>query len=253
MLSAIYPSLKNRRVVVTGGGSGIGAAMVEAFARQGSAVTFLDIAEGESRELENRLSALSPAPKFVLCDLRDVAQIQRAFATFSDRNEAVAVLVNNAASDDRHKFDDVTAAYWDDRIAVNLRHFFFCTQAAAHGMKWAKKGVVINLGSLCWHLAEFDMALYQIAKGGIEAFTRAMSRELGIYGIRSVCLIPGSTKTPRQDKLWHTPEVEQGFLTRQHLKSRVLPEDVAAVALFLASDDARMCTGHSYLVDGGLL
>lgn len=247
----IYPSLRNKRVVVTGGGSSIGAAIVESFARQGAHVLFLDIAEAESRALESRLSGEASAPKFIACDLTDIDTVQRVFRRITQEHGRVDVLVNNAANDDRHRLDETTVAYWDERIAVNLRHYFFCAQAVVPAMKAAGAGAIVNLGSVSWHLALPDLAIYQTAKAGIEGMTRALARDLGTHGIRVNCVVPGGVRTPRQMKLWHTPEEETRMLAQQCLKERVEPADVAAMVLFLASDDARMCTGHEYFVDAG--
>ncbi len=245
--TAVYPSLHGKRVAVTGGGSGIGAAIVGAFARQGAQVFFLDIAAEESRELERSLSNAAFPPRFIRCDLRDVPAVHRTFAEIGP----VQVLVNNAANDDRHSFEDVDAEYWDDRLAVNLRHLFFCAQAVTPGMKAAGGGAIINFGSVSWHLALSGLSVYQTAKAGIEGMTRALARELGEYGIRVTCVVPGGVRTPRQMRLWHTPDEEARILAQQCLKARVEPEDVASLVLFLASDDARMCTAHEYFVDAG--
>jgi NAD(P)-dependent dehydrogenase (short-subunit alcohol dehydrogenase family) len=251
MEHAVYSCLRGKRVVITGGGTGIGAAFVEAFARQGARVIFLDIADDESRELERKLSEFAPAPKFIRCDLRDVAAIHATFDRIHAEFGPVEVLVNNAANDDRHAVDKVTTEYWDERIATNLRHVFFCTQAVAPAMKTAGKGIILNLGSVSWHLALADLTVYQTAKAGIEGLTRALARDLGGSGIRVACIVPGGVRTPRQMRLWHNPEEEARILEQQCLKTRVEPEDVAAMALFLASDGARMCTGHEYFVDAG--
>jgi NAD(P)-dependent dehydrogenase (short-subunit alcohol dehydrogenase family) len=239
--------LRGKRVIVTGGGSGIGATIVSAFARQGAQVFFLDIAVEESRELERSLSDLPLAPKFFRCDLRDVQGLGKTFAEIG----AVDVLVNNAANDDRHSFEDVSLQYWDDRLAVNLRHLFFCAQAVTPGMKEAGGGAIINFGSVSWHLAMAGLSVYQTAKAGIEGMTRALARELGEYGIRVTCVVPGGVRTPRQTRLWHNADEEARILAQQCLKARVEPEDVASLVLFLASDDARMCTAHEYFVDAG--
>jgi NAD(P)-dependent dehydrogenase (short-subunit alcohol dehydrogenase family) len=249
--TAVYPSLRGKRVVVTGGGSGIGAAIVTAFARQGANVSFLDIAVEESRELERSLAASSPAPRFYNCDLRDLPAVRATFVQIAERVGPVQILVNNAGNDDRHDFESVSPEYWDDRLAVNLRHLFFCTQAVTASMKAARGGVIVNLGSVSWHLALPNLAAYQTAKAGIEGMTRALARELGEHGIRVTCIVPGGVRTPRQTKLWHTPDEEARILGQQCLKVRVEPEDVAALALFLTSDDARACTGHEYFVDAG--
>lgn len=250
MSGNIYPSLKDRLVVVTGGGSGIGAAITEGFARQGAKVVFLDFAEEESRALAASLAGLSPAPEFHKCDLRDIAALRTCFADIAARHGAVDVLVNNAANDDRHTLAEVTPEYWDERIAVNLRHLFFCSQAVAPGMRERGRGVILNLGSISWHLGLPDLSLYETAKAGIEGMTRALARELGVDGVRVSCIVPGNVKTPRQMK-WYTPEGEAEIVDAQCLKGRIEPVDVAALAMFLASDDARHITGHEYFVDAG--
>jgi D-xylose 1-dehydrogenase len=251
MSHTVYPSLRGKRVVVTGGGSSIGAAIVESFARQGAHVAFIDIAETESKELEQRLAGSSSAPRYYPCDLTDVSTIQQVFPRIRSQLGPIEILVNNAANDDRHSVEQSTAAYWDERIAVNLRHYFFCAQAVVADMRQAGAGAIINLGSVSWHLALPDLTIYQTAKAGIEGMTRGLARELGTYGVRVTCVVPGGVRTPRQMKLWHTPEEEARMIAQQCLKTRVEPEDVAAMVLFLASDDARMCTGHEYFVDAG--
>lgn len=250
MTGAVYPSLHGRLVVVTGGGSGIGAGFTEAFARQGARVVFLDIAEADSRALEVVLADLSPAPTFRRCDLTNVAALQEALTAIVAAHGPIDVLINNAANDDRHALTEVTPAYWDDRINVNLRHLYFAAQAVAPGMRQRGGGVIINLGSISWHLGLPDLSLYETAKAGIEGMTRALARELGGDGVRVVCIVPGNVQTPRQMK-WYTPEGEAEIVAAQCLKGRLQPGDVAALALFLASDDARLITGHEYFVDAG--
>jgi fumarylacetoacetate (FAA) hydrolase family protein/NAD(P)-dependent dehydrogenase (short-subunit alcohol dehydrogenase family) len=244
---AIYPSLAGKRVVVTGGGSGIGGGMVEAFARQGALVTFLDIAEKDSRALQASLASLPAPPVFVPCDLTNLEAVAEVFATIGP----VDVLVNNAANDDRHSLADVTPAYWDQRMAVNLRHQYFCAQAVAPGMQAAGGGVILNFGSISWHLALPDLTLYMTAKAAIEGMTRGLARDLGSDNIRVNCIIPGGVRTPRQEALWHTPEEEARILAGQCLPQRVQIDDVAALALFLASDSAARCSGREYFVDAG--
>lgn len=251
MTQNVYPSLRGKRVVVTGGGSGIGAAITEVFARQGSRVAFIDIADGDSRELELKLSDTLSPPRYYRCDLTNIEAIRQTFARIRADIGPVDVLVNNAANDDRHSLQETTEQYWDNRIAVNLRHLYFCTQAVTEDMKANNGGVIINLGSVSWHLALPDLAIYQTAKAGIEGMTRALARDLGPFGIRVSCVVPGGVRTPRQMKLWHTPEEEARMLGLQCLKARIEPQDVAAMVAFLSSDDARMCTGHEYFVDAG--
>lgn len=250
MSGAVYPSLKGRLVVVTGGGSGIGAGLVEAFARQGARVVFFDVAEADSRALEASLAHLDPAPVFHACDLTQVEAMQACLTDVAARHGAIDVLINNAASDDRHALAEVTPAYWDERVAVNLRHLYFAAQSVAPAMRAQGRGVILNLGSISWHLGLPDLSIYETAKAGIEGMTRALARELGADGVRVACIVPGNVRTPRQMK-WYTPEAEAEIVAAQCLKGRIEPRDVAALALFLASDDARFITGHEYFVDAG--
>jgi NAD(P)-dependent dehydrogenase (short-subunit alcohol dehydrogenase family) len=245
-LAARYPSLAGRRVVVTGGGSGIGEGIVRAFAAQGAEVHFLDVADAASRALEAALAGAPRPPRYLRCDLCDVGQLQATMAAIGP----VDVLVNNAANDDRHTLADVTPAYWDERIAVNLRHLLFCTQAVAPAMAARGGGSIVNLGSISWHLGLADLVLYETAKAGIEGMTRGLARELGGQGIRVNCVLPGNVQTPRQQR-WYTPEGEARIIEQQCLKARIQPADVAALVLFLAADDSRLCTGHDYWIDAG--
>ena len=244
--AARYPSLEGRRVVVTGGGSGIGAGLVEAFARQGAEVIFADIAEKDSNALVAQLADAPIPPVFYRLDLTDLAAIDVFFQSLGP----VDVLVNNAGNDDRHALADITPAYWDDRIAINLRHMLFAAKAAAPGMKARGGGAIINFGSISWHLGLKGLLAYETAKAGIEGMTRALARELGEDNIRVTCVVPGNVKTPRQMK-WYTPEDEAQIVAQQCLKDRLLPEHIASLVLFLASDDGRMCTGHEYWIDAG--
>ncbi|MGR8936129.1 MAG: SDR family NAD(P)-dependent oxidoreductase [Gammaproteobacteria bacterium] len=249
--SAVYPSLADKRVLVTGGGSGIGAGIVEAFARQKSRVAFVDIADAESHALATEIAAAGHAPPvFLHADLRRPQELAAALAEAQRELGGIDVLINNAANDDRHEFAKVTTEYWDERIAVNLRHLFFAAQAAAASMKTNGGGAIINLGSISWHLGLEDLVVYQTAKAGIEGMTRALARELGRDNIRVNAIIPGNVQTPRQMK-WYTPESEAEIVAAQCLDGRIQPEDVAALTLFLASDDARMCTAHAYWIDAG--
>ena len=248
MTHAVYPSLAGKTIVITGGGSGIGEVMVEGFVRQKAKVFFLDVAENESNALVTRLA---DGVKFIKCDVTDVNALRQALADIQAKAGPVAALVNNAANDDRHKIEDVTPEYWENRIAVNLRHLFFAAQAVTPGMKKAGGGAIINLGSVSWHLSLPDLSIYETAKAGIEGMTRALARELGEFNIRVNCVVPGAIRTPRQMKLWHTPGEEAKILAQQCLKQRVEPLHVTAMVLFLASADGAMCTAHNYWVDGG--
>jgi len=242
---AIYPSLRARNVLITGGGSGIGAGIVEAFVRQGSNVTFLDIINGESDALAERTGA-----HFERVDLTDTSATTNVIRKLIEANGPIHVLVNNAASDDRHGIDDVTEAYWDDRLNVNLKHQFFCAQAVIPGMRSAGGGSIVNLGSISWHLALPGLILYETCKAAIEGLTRALAREVGSDNIRVNCVVPGNIRTPKQMQ-WYTPEGEAEIVNAQCIKCRLEPHDVAALVTFLASDDARGMTGHEHFVDAG--
>lgn len=247
---AIYPSLVGKRVIVSGGGSGIGEGIVEGFVRQGAAVAFIDIQDEPSEALVARLARAPIAPLFVRCDIRDAGGYGATIEKLIDRLGGCDVLINNAANDDRHTIEDVTPEYWDDRMAVNLKHQFFAAKAVLPAMKRAGGGSIVNLGSISWHLGLPDLTLYQTAKAAIEGLTRSLAREFGRDGIRVNAIIPGNVQTPRQMK-WYTPEGEAEIVAQQCLEGRIQPADIAAMALFLASDDARYCTAHNYWVDAG--
>lgn len=248
---ARYPSLGGKRVLVTGGASGIGAGLVEAFVGQGARVLFCDIADDAANAVVARLTpGAAHAPLYRRCDLTDVDAVRALVAEADTVLGGLDILINNAGNDDRHSLAEVTPAYWDDRMAVNLRHLFFAAQAAVPAMRRAGGGVILNFGSISWHLGLKEMPLYQTAKAAIEGMTRALARDLGRDGIRVVSIIPGNVQTPRQDR-WYTPEGEADIVAAQCLDGRIQPADVAALVLFLASDDARMCTGHPYVIDAG--
>ena len=247
---AVYPSLAGKRVIVSGGGTGIGEGIVEGFVSQGAAVAFVDVQEEPSEALVERLSDAPIAPVFVRCDITDSHDYGSKVAQLIDRLGGCDVLVNNAANDDRHSVAEVTPEYWDERMAVNLKHQFFAAKAVLPAMKRAGGGSIINLGSISWHLGLPDLTLYQTAKAAIEGLTRSLAREFGRDGIRVNAIIPGNVQTPRQMK-WYTPEGEAEIVAQQCLEGRIQPSDIAAMALFLASDDARFCTAHNYWVDAG--
>jgi NAD(P)-dependent dehydrogenase (short-subunit alcohol dehydrogenase family) len=247
---AVYPSLRGKRVLVTGGGSGIGAGIVAEYVRQEADVTFYDSEPKGSNALRERLSNGHGTPNYEEIDLKNVPALQAAIAADIERAGPFDILVNNAANDDRHALADVTEAYWEDRMNTNLRHMFFCAQSVIPGMKAKGGGAIINLGSISWHLGLQDLALYQIAKAGIEGLTRALAREVGGDGIRVNCVVPGNVRTPRQLQ-WYTPEGEAEIVAAQALHGRLLPEDIAAMVLFLSSSDARLVSGHNYFVDAG--
>jgi D-xylose 1-dehydrogenase len=250
-LSAIYPSLRGKRVLVTGGASGIGAGLVEAFAAQGARTLFCDLDDTAAQAVIAQLGPVAAHPPLYRhCDLTDVEAVRALVVEAEAALGGLDILVNNAGNDDRHRLEEVTPAYWDDRMAVNLRHLFFAAQAAVPAMRRAGGGVILNFGSISWHLGLHDLPLYQTAKAAIEGMTRALARDLGRDGIRVAAVVPGNVQTPRQER-WYTPEGEAEIVAAQCLDGRIQPVDVAALVLFLASDDARMCTGHSYFVDAG--
>ena len=247
---ASYPSLRGKRVLVTGGGSGIGEGLVEAFVRQGANVAFVDVAEEASQALVARLEGAGPAPLFRKLDLTDIPALQATFAELEQALGGVDILVNNAGNDDRHTIAQVTPEYWDDRMNVNLKQMFFAAQAVVSALERAGGGVILNFGSISWHLALAELPLYQAAKAAIEGLTRSLARDLGRRNIRCNTIVPGNVQTPRQEK-WYTPEGEAEIVKAQCLDGRIQPSDIAALVLFLASDDARMCTGHDYFMDAG--
>jgi NAD(P)-dependent dehydrogenase (short-subunit alcohol dehydrogenase family) len=251
---AAYPSLRDRVVLITGGASGIGAEEVTQFARQGAKVAFLDIADADAHQLIEVLHHEGlPPPLYLHCDLTDIPALQAAIAEAGRRLGAIAVLVNNAANDQRHDYQDVTVEFWDERMATNLRHQFFAIQAVAPMMRAAGGGSIVNFGSISWHTSQGGMPAYTTAKAGIEGLTKGMARDLGTDGIRVNCVIPGWIMTQRQIDLWLTPEAEANLLRAQCLKTKLVPADVARMVLWLASDDSRMCSSQLWVVDGGRL
>ena len=248
---ATYPSLKDKTVIVTGGGSGIGASIVEHFARQGAKVGFLDIAEEPSAALEKELRDEGASLCFQRCDVTDSNALQSTIRGLADELGPVGVLVNNAAHDQRHRFEDVTPAYWDDRIGVNIKHQFFAAQAVVDDMKQLGNGSIINMGSTSWMIGQGGMACYTAAKSAVLGLTRSLARDLGEHNIRVNSVAPGWIMTQRQIDLWLTDEAEKELMQRQCLKRKLDPADIARTVLFFASDEASACTNQSYIVDGG--
>jgi NAD(P)-dependent dehydrogenase (short-subunit alcohol dehydrogenase family) len=249
---ASYPSLQGRVVFISGGATGIGASLVEHFARQGSRVAFVDLQEDAGHALAASLAAEGLAkPLFLPLDLRDIDALQQAVATAGRELGGISVLVNNAARDDRHRIEEVTVAFWEDRMQVNLRHQFFAAQAVLPMMRAAGSGSIINMGSVSWHIGQGGMPAYTTAKAGIEGLTRGLARDLGPDRIRVNCIIPGWIMTQRQIDLWLTPESERELMLSQCLKEKLYPPDIARMALWLAAEDSRMCTSQTWVVDGG--
>jgi D-xylose 1-dehydrogenase len=251
---ASYPDLKDKAVLVTGGATGIGADIVRAFAGQGARVAFLDIQESPAVELVAELVETGPAPLFLRCDLTDLAALAAAVTAVGDRIGPVSVLVNNAADDTRHRLDEVTPENWDRSQAINLRPQFFAAQAVAPMMRDAGGGVIVNLSSIAWRLGVDGLDAYGAAKAGILGLTRSLARALGPDGIRVNVVEPGAVMTERQRRLWYpTPESVAAMVERQTLRQPLLGSDIARAALFLASDEARMITGQSLIVDAGMV
>jgi NAD(P)-dependent dehydrogenase (short-subunit alcohol dehydrogenase family) len=253
MSFAVHPSLQGKPVIVSGGASGIGEATVRQFAEQGALTGFVDIDAERGAALAAELAAAGRTAHFAHCDLREVSQLKLAFATLAKAHGPALVLVNNAARDDRHRWQEVEPAYWDERIATNLRHMFFAIQAVAPGMIAAGGGSIINLGSDSWHRAIGGLPVYATCKAAVHGLTRSFARELGPHRIRVNTVVPGWTMTERQKRLWVTEEGLAGHKAQQCLPDMVQPEDVARMILFLASDDATSCTAHNFMVDAGVI
>lgn len=245
---AIYPDLAGKTVIVTGGAGGIGEAITRAFTAQGSRVGVLDrdTARGERVQEE-----LGEAIRFVSCDVTDIDGLKAAIQGVRDAFGPIDCLINNAAHDERHKTLEVTEAYWDGRIAVNLKHQFFAAQAVLPDMMAARSGAIVNLGSCSWIIGQGGMAAYTASKSAVLGLTRSLARDFGEYGIRVNAVAPGWIMTERQLELWVTPETEKSIYENQCLKRRLVPEDIARVVVFLCSEDASAITSQHHIVDGG--
>jgi D-xylose 1-dehydrogenase len=249
--SAVYPSLANKVVFVTGGGSGIGAGLVRRFAAQGSKVCFVDIDKNASELLVSEVSksALYP-PLFFNVDIRDIPALRSSIDHIAEKVGDISVLLNNAANDTRHAIEDVTVEFWDDRMAINQRPQFFAAQAVVPQMKRLGGGSIINFGSVSSRIGS-NFPAYMTAKAGAHGLTKGLARDLGKFNIRANTLLPGWVMTERQLRLHVTPEGEARIDALQAIKTRIMPDDIAAMALFLASDDSRLCTSQEFIVDGG--
>ncbi|MGV6847878.1 MAG: SDR family NAD(P)-dependent oxidoreductase [Marinibacterium sp.] len=248
MSFALYPSLKDRTVFITGGASGIGAEIVQAFAAQGARTGFVDLDGDAAAALVDRTEG---DVAFELCDLRDIEALKSAFSRLADKIGPAQILVNNAARDDRHDWREVTPEYWDERMATNLRHMFFAIQAVAPGMISAGGGSIINMGSNSWWEAVGNFPAYATAKSAVHGLTRTMARDLGGHRIRVNTVVPGWIMTERQKQLWATPEALEAHRKNQCLPDLIEPVYVARMVLYLASDDAAMCTASNFMVEAG--
>ena len=248
-----YPSLDQRVVFISGGGSGIGASLVEHFAQQGARVAFCDIDIATSQALVARLApTCKHTPQFGLCDIRDIAAYQAHLRQVDAKLGAIRVLVNNAGNDARHTLAELTPEYWDNCQALNLRHQVFAIQQVASGMAASGGGSIINLGSVSWMRGRANLVGYTTAKAAISGLSRTLARELGEKNIRVNTLVPGAIVTERQEALWRNPDEDQKFIALQCLKFRLDASHVARTALFLAADDSSGITGQNIVVDAGL-
>ena len=247
-MAAIYPDLAGKVVIVTGGAGGIGESISRAFAVQGARVGVLDIDQARGDALQ---SDLGDSALFVPCDVTDIPALQSAIQSVRDRFGPVDVLINNAAHDERHDTLSVTEAYWDNRMAVNLKHQFFAAQAVLPDMKATGKGAIVNLGSCSWVIGQGGMAAYTASKSAVLGLTRSLARDFGEFGVRVNAVAPGWIMTERQLALWVTPETEKSIYENQCLKRRLVPDDVARVVVFMCSDEAGAITNQHHIVDGG--
>ena len=248
---ATYPSLRDKVVLITGGASGIGAAITRRFAEQGAKTAFIDIAEGPSKALVEKWSRPGRKIHFEKADLKDVDALRAAVAAIRERLGPIDILVNNAAHDERHALEAVTPEYFDDRIAVNLKHQFFMSQAVLPDMVAKKKGVIINFGSTSWMLGRGGMPVYTASKSAVLGLTRSIARDYGQHNVRCLAIAPGWIMTERQKTLWLTPEGEAELMNGQCVKRKLVPDDMARVTLFFASDEAAVMTNQQYVADGG--
>jgi len=249
---AVYPSLRGRAVLITGGATGIGESLVQHFARQGCRVAFLDIQHEPAHALVESLTAEGcPAPFFIRCDLTDLAALEEAVEEVTAEFGGMDVLVNNAANDQRHAIEQVTPEYWDHSMAINLRPQFFSIRAVLPAMRAQERGSIINMSSISWIIPSTGVPLYVAAKAAIVGLTRTMAHELGPYNIRVNAVLPGAIVTEKQRRLVYTPEYKAEIMSSQAIKRDILPEDVARLVLFLAADDSSAITNQSYIVDGG--
>lgn len=250
-MSAVYSDLAGRTVLVTGGASGIGEAICRHFARQQSRVVLFDIQREAGEALAAELRQAGGSADFHHVDLTDIRALQAGIARARDAHGPIEILINNAAHDERHATETVTPEYWDERIAVNLKHQFFAAQAVLPDMQAANRGAIVNFGSTSWMAGQGGMAAYTASKSGVIGLTRSLARDYGPYNIRVNAIAPGWIMTQRQIEKWLTPESEAELMRRQCLKRRLVPDEVARFTVFLASDEASACTAQHYVVDGG--
>jgi NAD(P)-dependent dehydrogenase (short-subunit alcohol dehydrogenase family) len=249
-----YFDLEKKRVFITGGGSGIGASRVEHFCEQNSEVYFIDINEEASNKLVSECKNKKLAiPNFIKCDLLNIKELQSVISKIISEKGPIEILINNAANDERHKIENVTEEFWNERMNINLRHYFFTVQSVREAMIKNKGGVIVNIGSASWMIGQGGMAAYTAAKSGVVGLTRSFARDLGERNIRVNSVVPGWTITERQIEKWLTPESEADMMKKQCIKKRLMPSDISKAVLFFSSDQSSGCTNQSYVVDNGWL
>ena len=249
-----YYDLENKRIFITGGGSGIGASIVEHFCEQNSEVYFIDINEEASNKLVSECKNKKLAiPNFIKCDLLNIKELQNTISKIISEKGPIEILINNAANDERHKIEDVTEEFWNNRMNINLRHYFFTVQSVREAMIKNNSGAIVNIGSASWMIGQGGMAAYTAAKTGVVGLTRSFARDLGEYNIRVNSVVPGWTITERQLEKWLTPESEADMMKKQCIKRRLMPSDISKAVLFFSSDQSSGCTNQSYVVDNGWL
>ena len=248
-----YPSLKDKVVIITGGASGIGESIVENFLQQGSKVAFLDKDEKLGNTLDKKFINSKNVPVFKLCDLTNIEKLKQSINEVKKKMGLISVLINNAANDERHSLESVTEEFWDDRMNVNLKHYFFAIQSVYKDMKKLSDGKIVNIGSFSWMMGQGNMPGYTTAKSAIMGLTRTIARDLGEFNIRVNCVVPGWIITERQKKLWLTNKIKKEQLERQCIKRMLLPNDVAKLVLFFSSDQSSGISAQNYVVDGGIV
>ena len=248
---ATYPSLQDRAVLITGGATGIGATLVEAFTAQGARVGFIDIDAAAGNALVAALAGARHAPVFAAADLTDIAALDRAIATVREHTGPIKVLLNNAANDKRHTIAETTPESWDAGIAVNLKHQFFAAKNVTEDMKANGGGSIVNFGSVSWKLKQGGMPVYTTSKSAVQGLTRSLARDLGAFNIRVNTLVPGWVMTEKQIRLWLDDKGREEIARGQCINQPLLPEHIAHMALFLAADDSTMCSAQDFIVDGG--
>ena len=250
---AKYSSLEDKVIIITGGASGIGASIVEQFLQQGSKVAFLDKEQDLGNSLVEQLTNFKHSPLFKHCDLTNINRLKKTIKEIREELGLVSILVNNAANDERHSIESVTEEFWDDRMNVNLKHYFFAIQSVCKDMEKLGDGKIVNIGSFSWMLGQGNMPAYTTAKSAVMGLTRTIARDLGKFNIRVNCVVPGWIITERQRKLWLSPEIEKEQLKKQCIKRMLVPEDIAKAVLFFASDQSSGCTAQNYVIDGGVV